>query len=301
MTHASENIILSYEKKIGSLDKKNLKQLDDLGYCLIEKSDRLINWLEKDLKYITDFLENLLILEGEKSGYEGREEHYKVGKKFEPTANRLGNLPNKDDVFKKFVMFPDLLRCAYHIIQDEIMFSSSNYREPIKNSGEQRLHIDWMPRKNIQQNYESVIAMLYLDDSTVENGATKLIPKSHKFLGWPDESVNPFIDDDRIISVPAKAGSILVINGNLWHKGGDNLSGNRRRIINSTYRFRSLKQGLNQNLYISNDNFNKMSYEEKFIFKILKSDYKQDEKIYGPGNIYREWLKKNPKKDYSKQ
>ena len=159
----TEKIILKSEKILGELDISYLNHLDKYGFCLLDDSKRIINWLEKDLNFIKDLIGKLIDDEGEKAGFEGREEHYKEGKKFEPNSHRLGNLPNKNEVFKKFVMFPDILKCAKHVIRDEIMFSSSNFREPLKNSGDQRLHIDWLPRATENQKFESIIAMYYLD------------------------------------------------------------------------------------------------------------------------------------------
>ena len=117
-------------------------------------------------------------------------------------------------------------------------------------------------------------------------------------MGWPDQHINPYLDHPKSISVHVKAGSILVINSNLWHRGGNNTTGKRRRIINVTYRKRNLKQGLNQRLYIGKKIKKSMDDFEKYIFKIRNSDNKQKEKIIGPGNIYRKWLKKNPKKNF---
>ena len=284
-----KKIINHHSSNFSKIDNKFLNDLHNDGYCLIE-NDRILKWLNKDLDFIKELIDKLIKEEGEKAGFEGREEHFKIGKKFEPNSNRLGNLPNKHEIFRKFVMFPDILECAFSVIQEEIMFSSSNFREPLKNSGDQRLHIDWLPRKNKNQNFQSVIAMFYLDDSTFENGAIKVIPKTHKIIGWPDEYLDPYKENSEIITIPAKAGSLLIINGNLWHKGGNNFNGKRRRIINATYRSRHLKQGLNQKIYLDKNIKKIMTEKEKYIFKIRDADSIQKEKIFGPGKFYREWI-----------
>ena len=64
-----------------------------------------------------------------------------------------------------FVMLPHSLWSSFHIIKRDIMLSSSNFREPLKGSGQQRLQIDWKPLTKNSTNYECVIAMMYLDDS----------------------------------------------------------------------------------------------------------------------------------------
>jgi len=290
-------------KKMGSetnpLRTKELNQLDELGYCLLEPSKSIMSYLGKDLDYMRSKIDYLLDKEGELSGYEGREEFYKKGKKFEPIASRLGNLPNKDRVFMNFVMLPHLLWSSFHIIKRDIMLSSSNFREPLKGSGQQRLHIDWKPLTKNSTNYECVIAMMYLDDSKKENGAIKVVPGSHKLTGYPDQYCNPYLEHKKSLTVEAKAGSIIILNCNIWHRGSENISGERRRIINAIYRWRSLKQGLNQKMYIDDKIKDGLKNEEKYFLKIRDNDPTQEEKIYGPGNDYRDWLKKNTKFNFS--
>ena len=184
------------------------------------------------------------------------------------------------------------------MIQSEICLSSSNFREPLKNCPQQPIHIDWLPRNEINEPFDCVVAMYYLDDATDSNGAIKLIPKSHKQFGYPDKYCNPYMDHPDEITLPMKTGSIIIINANLWHRGGANLDGSRRRIINSVYRNRKLKQGLSQKRYLDKKVIEKMSEEEKYLFKVSSTDLEQSEKIYGPGNHYREWLNRNPQFDY---
>ncbi|MDC3087773.1 phytanoyl-CoA dioxygenase family protein [Candidatus Pelagibacter sp.] len=280
-------------------DKKK-KQIDDDGYCIFEPDKNLSRWLGVELNFLSDKIDSLLEEEGEFAGYDGREEFFKKGKKFEPIANRLGNLPNKSKHFLSFCDYPPVIDCAKYIIKDDICLSSSNFREPLKNGKQQRLHIDWLPRFKESESFDCVIAMLYLDDSKLKNGALKIVPGTHKKLGYPDQYCNPFIDHSESKSIVVKKGSIIVLNSNIWHRGGANLSGERRRIINSIYRKRTLKQGLCQKKYLSKTTISNMSTEQQKLFKVLKEDNEQKEKIFGPGNDYRQWLEKNPKFNYSK-
>jgi len=298
-----ENTLQTFHKlgiSKNPIPQEKLNDLDNNGFCLFKPDKKIFSFLGKDLNYFKNCIDKLLKKEAEKAGYEGREEHYKEGKKFEPIASRLGNLPNKDNSFLNFVLLPELLWSAFYIIKKDIMFSSSNFREPLIGSKQQRLHIDWLPRFKHSENYDCVIAMLYLDDSNSDNGAIKVVPGSHKRLGYPDQYCNPYDEHPDSISIEAEAGSIIIVNSNLWHRGGPNISGKRRRIINAVYRNRELKQGLNQYVYINDVLKNKMKEEEKYLFKIRDVDNKQKEKIFGPGNEYREWLVRNPKFNYSK-
>jgi ectoine hydroxylase-related dioxygenase (phytanoyl-CoA dioxygenase family) len=54
------------------------------------------------------------------------------------------------------------------------------------------------------------------DDFTVENGATRLVPGSHR---WTDKVPRP---DAETVSVEMPAGSAMLYVGSLWHGGGAN-------------------------------------------------------------------------------
>ena len=62
-----------------------------------------------------------------------------------------------------------------------------------------------------------VNSMWPLDDFTAENGATRLIARSHK---WADERLPGPTDAVSIAEMPA--GSVMFYLGNLWHGGGAN-------------------------------------------------------------------------------
>src|SRR5690606_35243367 len=64
--------------------------------------------------------------------------------------------------------------------------------------------------------------MWALTDFTDENGATRLVPGSHR---WPDPDPR-----QRYETVPAtmRRGSVLVWHGSLWHGGGANRTAERR-------------------------------------------------------------------------
>lgn len=62
--------------------------------------------------------------------------------------------------------------------------------------------------------------LVMLDDFTVENGATQILPNSHGMLDKPSEEM--FAQGH--ISLTGKAGSVVLFNSYLWHRGGKNTS-----------------------------------------------------------------------------
>ncbi|MCY4144674.1 MAG: phytanoyl-CoA dioxygenase family protein [Gammaproteobacteria bacterium] len=67
-------------------------------------------------------------------------------------------------------------------------------------------------------------ALLAIDDHDIENGATHLVPYSHK---WHDRRVDQSIETTR---VELKSGSIVFWEGGMWHGGGANTSNGRERL-----------------------------------------------------------------------
>ena len=69
--------------------------------------------------------------------------------------------------------------------------------------------------------------MWALTDFTAENGATRVIPGSHR----SPESHPPVAEDgDGTIAAEMSAGSVLIFEGGLWHGAGDNSTDDERRL-----------------------------------------------------------------------
>ncbi|MEV5837347.1 phytanoyl-CoA dioxygenase family protein [Nocardia sp. NPDC052112] len=81
------------------------------------------------------------------------------------------------------------------------------------------------PRKAL-----SAATIWAIDEFTAENGATMLIPGSHR---WPDGRT-PQEDDVRVPGV-MPAGSCVFFLGTLWHGGGANRSANSRLAATAQY------------------------------------------------------------------
>jgi ectoine hydroxylase-related dioxygenase (phytanoyl-CoA dioxygenase family) len=87
--------------------------------------------------------------------------------------------------------------------------------------------------------------MWALTDFTEENGATRLVPGSHKFDSHP-------VIGERYETIPAEMpkGSVLVWHGSLWHGGGANRTSERRIGIAMNYCAGFIRQQENQQLGI---------------------------------------------------
>jgi ectoine hydroxylase-related dioxygenase (phytanoyl-CoA dioxygenase family) len=89
-------------------------------------------------------------------------------------------------------------------------------------------------------------SMWALTDFTVENGATRVVPGSHRF----DRSPQPFGEPQPTVSAEMPAGSVLVFDGSIWHGGGANRTGERRLGLAMNYCAGWMRQQENQQLGI---------------------------------------------------
>ncbi len=108
----------------------------------------------------------------------------------------------------------------------------------------QALHRDrlaWgthIPRE-IEPQFNTIWA---LTDFTAENGATRLVPGSHKW-DWGQRA-----DPEQIEQAEMSAGSVFLYSGSVLHSGGENRSDAARLGLNLTYTLGWLRQEENQYL-----------------------------------------------------
>jgi len=75
-------------------------------------------------------------------------------------------------------------------------------------------------------------AIWMLDDFTIENGATRVVPGSHVVTTPLAKALaQPLAHHPREIVITGRAGSVLIFNGHLWHSGRKNESRGPRRCV----------------------------------------------------------------------
>ena len=140
------------------------------------------------------------------------------------TAQRVWNLINKGEIFEKAIQQPKMLAAMEYLLGADCTLSSFTVNVLYPGAPDAGLHIDYplsglpTPRPNFPMVANSV---WFLDDFTLENGATSCVPESHQRLeALPESGVE--YDDEQQICGPR--GSILIVNGAVWHGSSENRS-----------------------------------------------------------------------------
>lgn len=197
-------------------------QLDDRGFIVFERFLDL-----ETLKALRQRVEELFAAEGENAGNEFRREPY---------ARRLANLVDKGDIFRKVFASPPILEAVGHVLGPRFKLSSLNARSADPFSPEaQPLHCDAGSLPD-DHGYCVCNTIWLLDDFTPENGATRIVPESHKWGKLPQQALaDPSAPHPGEILVLAPAGSVVVMNTHAWHGGTANRTGTPRRALHSFY------------------------------------------------------------------
>lgn len=140
-------------------------------------------------------------------------------------------LLGEDPAFERALLEPRLLAAALHVLARPFRPQVFGARDPLPGFGRQGLHTDWMPLAPGDEP-AVVTALWALDDFTATNGATRVVPGSHRFPArLPKSLQDPAArhPDERLAL--ARAGDVLVFNGHLLHAGTRNESSGSRRAI----------------------------------------------------------------------
>lgn len=237
-----------------TLSESEKNALDQKGFIIIpDVMDEA--WLE----LLRDLYETLMQKEGQSAGTEVHQEQ---------GTRRLSDLVNKSEACDRIYTHPKVLAAVYHILGREFKLSSLNARDAIPGQGRQGLHADWGKRE-VDQPFHVVNSIWLVDDFTLDNGATRVVPGSHLLEGGPGDYMKSSMDDhpeQQVIVAPA--GSVGIFNAHAWHGGTLNRTHTTRRAFHCYYTAREHAQQLNQKEYIRLQTYERISPAARYILDV---------------------------------
>jgi len=146
------------------------------------------------------------------------------------STNRVYALLAKAPSIAELVEHPAVVELLDHVLLPDCLLSANLAINLLPGETEQNWHTDdsfyRVPRPRLPLGVSAIWA---IDPFTADNGATQVIPGSHR---WGPE---PPADDSPYVDVIMPAGSVVVFLGTLWHRGGANRSDAPRLAITPQY------------------------------------------------------------------
>ncbi|AZC81763.1 phytanoyl-CoA dioxygenase family protein [Pseudomonas chlororaphis] len=139
------------------------------------------------------------------------------------------SLLDSDSKVQAVCRLPQVLAVVGELIGERFFLSQVEGREPLAGGGHQQLHRDL----SAQRPGDIANALAFFDDYSPENGATRIVPGSHR--PGPGEAPFDFTDESRSVQLSGVAGDILVFDVDLVHAGSLNSIGARRRSLLISY------------------------------------------------------------------
>jgi ectoine hydroxylase-related dioxygenase (phytanoyl-CoA dioxygenase family) len=228
------------------------RQLDELGYLVLPGL-----MPAELLRRLRDRVDELFRQEGALAGSEFKQE---------PGARRLANLVNKGRVFEEVILRPEVLEAMAQVLGPKFKLSSLNVRSADPHSPcDQPLHADSAAIAD-ESGYWVCNSVWMLDDFTAENGATRMVPGSHRWGRVPPPEMYEAHAKQELVT--GKAGTVVIMNAHMWHGGTANRTDAPRRAMHVYYTRRDKPQQQWQKKWVSAEVQNRLPAEARQILAL---------------------------------
>jgi ectoine hydroxylase-related dioxygenase (phytanoyl-CoA dioxygenase family) len=171
-------------------------------------------------------------------------------------TQRIYSLVAKHVLFERLVEHPRVLAICDALLEPNYLLTASQAINIHSGETAQAVHCDdafySIPRPRPAISVSTIVA---IDDFTAENGATQIIPGSHRWddahvanqfrridfrtkardQRVPEEAAVPHGLEPRLVDATMPAGSVIVFLGTLLHRGGANRSRAARLALSNQY------------------------------------------------------------------
>ena len=156
----------------------------------------------------------------------GRVQRLALDYEDDTTNQRVANVLSRDPLFEDLAFHPIAVHFLKEVVGWPALLSNLSANITGPGGGEMPLHADqvFVPEPWPDRPQGLNVAWC-IDDFTDENGATRIVPGSHKLNRSPT-------DEDQTaetVAIEAPAGSVVVFESRVWHKTGNNRSASGTR------------------------------------------------------------------------
>lgn len=148
------------------------------------------------------------------------EEDRRLGQRYDPLPNNgywVWRLLARGRVFERALLSPKPLTLITYLLGHSCVISSFTANVVVQGAVRQGIHTDSNFVPNPMSPYSHTANVMWcLDDFTAGNGATEVVPCSHRMNSQPPVQEAY----DWLLPVEAPRGSVIILHGNVWHCAG---------------------------------------------------------------------------------
>ncbi len=161
-------------------------------------------------------------------------------------------LAHGNEIFIKLAFNERLLLTLKKLIPGKFILNQQNgvINPPEETYNQGAWHRDLPYQHFVSSTPLAINALFCVDDFTFKNGATYILPASHKSEAFPSDSYVK----KHAIQIEAKAGSFILLDCMTFHSGGVNSTNSARRAVNHVYNIPYFKQQINIPLNLEKHN-----------------------------------------------
>ena len=208
----------------------------------------------------------------------------KFGKNRLIRANEINTLRAplffEDEIFISLATNKNLLKVLAKLIDGKFILNQQNgiINPPCKSYNQGSWHRDFPYQHFISDTPLGINALFCIDEFTVENGSTFVLPTSHKAKNFPSQA---YIKKNAL-QVTAKPGQFIILDCMTFHSGGYNHSDKERRAVNHVYTIPYFKQQIDLTKLLKNK---KLTTKQKDLFGFNSKNYSSvDDYIHSRGD-----------------
>jgi ectoine hydroxylase-related dioxygenase (phytanoyl-CoA dioxygenase family) len=188
----------------------------------------------------------------------------------------------RSEVFLKVALDQNLHQVISNAIRGKYVLTQQNgvTNPPRQPYSQGRWHRD-LPYQHFTSSRPIAVNALYcVDDFKISNGATMVLPGSHRVESAP--SAEYF--EKHKTSVEAKAGSFLVLDSMIFHSGQHNSSSSERRGLNHVFAIPYFKQQISLSSLDGEAFINELTSDQRFVLGLQPEPRSLEEYF---GNLVR--------------
>jgi ectoine hydroxylase-related dioxygenase (phytanoyl-CoA dioxygenase family) len=237
--------------------------LSDDDYEFLDENGFLVLAAALDSSTVAGLRErfdDLLVSEGDRAGAEVSQE---------AGSDRLANLVDKDPLFDRCWTYPPQLDAVRHVfVGQDFKLYSLNGRSARPGYGLQELHTDWHEAVRLS-DYQVCNSIWMLDAFTEENGATRVVPGSHRWARLPREVMSdPRDHHAQEVLLLGPPGTCAIFNSHVWHGGTANRTADGRRAVHAAFVRREQRQQTVQREYLRPASVARLTVAQRFLLDV---------------------------------